>query len=277
MNSLRLIARTPCRVKDIKMVSSAHLCTPAESTEEKKQPHPHAWRTPWHEKEGEWYTSFKLFASSSSPDFFRFMQQDIDLRPSTIRQWYQRKLKENELFNQRYIPERHQILGNDLATAHFIVHRGGAVRFEGSPHWLKQDEKGEYNLPKHFVKNLFVDAIDVSHVDIQYEGFANLVSLKKLRVLRLKGCRFVDDWCLDHISTEHAQTLEELDLSQCPRVTERGLSILHRLRGLRRLIVEGTAETAAAKLTCLMLEELNSQLVISGVTHSESPNVSLQP
>ncbi|KAF4521811.1 hypothetical protein B566_EDAN012468 [Ephemera danica] len=271
MNSLRLLARSPCRVK----VGLASYCTPAESTDEKKQPpHPHAWRTPWHEKEGEWYTSFKLFASKSSPDFIRFMQQDIDLRPSSIRQWWHRKLEENELFNQRYIPERHQILGNDLAAAHFIVHRGGAVRFEGSPHWLRRDGKGEYNLPKKFVKNLFVDAIDASHVDIQYEGFANLVSLKKLRVLRLKGCRFVDDWCLDRISAEYVDTLDELDISQCPEVTERGLTVLHRLRRLRHLNVEGIAESAAVKLACLMLEELSSQLVISGVSH---PNVSLQP
>lgn len=29
---------------------------------------------------------------------------------------------------QSYIPERHRILGNDLATGHFIVANGGAVR-----------------------------------------------------------------------------------------------------------------------------------------------------
>lgn len=31
-------------------------------------------------------------------------------------------------FLQSYIVERHQLLGNDLATAHFLVHRGGSVK-----------------------------------------------------------------------------------------------------------------------------------------------------
>lgn len=31
--------------------------------------------------------------------------------------------------NQRFIPDRHRILGNDLAAAHFIVARGGQVKY----------------------------------------------------------------------------------------------------------------------------------------------------
>lgn len=31
--------------------------------------------------------------------------------------------------DQRFIPDRHRILGNDLAAAHFIVARGGEVKY----------------------------------------------------------------------------------------------------------------------------------------------------
>lgn len=33
-----------------------------------------------------------------------------------------------QVLDQTFHPERHRILGNDLAAAHFIIHRGGAVR-----------------------------------------------------------------------------------------------------------------------------------------------------
>lgn len=48
---------------------------------------------------------------------------------------------------KRLIPERHLILGNDLAAAHFIVSRGGSVKFLNDDEWHKMDEKLDYVLP----------------------------------------------------------------------------------------------------------------------------------
>lgn len=49
--------------------------------------------------------------------------------------------------NSRMIPERHLILGPDLAAAHFIVSRGGAVKFLHDDLWHKMDDKSNYILP----------------------------------------------------------------------------------------------------------------------------------
>jgi hypothetical protein len=47
----------------------------------------------------------------------------------------------------RFIAERHLYLGPDLAAAHFLVHRGAAVKFIGNDVWFKRDDKGRYSLP----------------------------------------------------------------------------------------------------------------------------------
>jgi hypothetical protein len=58
---------------------------------------------PWNEKEGEWYSSLNLFAPSKggSPDIIRFLQQDIDLRPSKIQSWWKRRQEGLHIFDQR--------------------------------------------------------------------------------------------------------------------------------------------------------------------------------
>lgn len=46
-----------------------------------------------------------------------------------FRRVHERKKRIHETLAQAFNPERHKILGNDLAAAHFIVARGGKVRF----------------------------------------------------------------------------------------------------------------------------------------------------
>lgn len=41
---------------------------------------------------------------------------------------HEKRRKLMEAMMQSFIPERHQILGNNLAAAHFLVHRGAKVR-----------------------------------------------------------------------------------------------------------------------------------------------------
>ena len=40
---------------------------------------------------------------------------------------------------RRYIEERHKTLGPDLATAHFVVARGGSVKFVDNENWIDED------------------------------------------------------------------------------------------------------------------------------------------
>lgn len=88
------------------------------------------WRTPYNERDTEWYSKFKVFAPNKNEDtdFIAFMQQPLDFSMTSIRAKNERKRIKTEKYMQQFIPDRHQMLGNDLATAHFLVHRGGSVK-----------------------------------------------------------------------------------------------------------------------------------------------------
>ena len=74
----------------------------------------------------------------------------------------------------RYIEERHQTLGPDLATAHFAVARQATVKFVGIDEWTKIGEKEKFvNLPGNYVPNLFLEAVDASGTQMLYESFDN--------------------------------------------------------------------------------------------------------
>lgn len=59
---------------------------------------------------------------------------------------------------------------------------------------------------------------------------------RSLRTLSLRGCPEVDDWFLARLHTLR-DSLEELDISHCPRVTEGGLPALGNLRYLSKTLV----------------------------------------
>lgn len=88
------------------------------------------WRTPTGERADEWYSKFKLFATDddSNSKILTAMQQPYDLSIKGFKSRRKEKAIKTEKFMQQFIAERHEILGNDLAAAHFIVHRGGSVR-----------------------------------------------------------------------------------------------------------------------------------------------------
>lgn len=88
------------------------------------------WRTPYNERDTEWYSKFKVFApkKNEDTDIIAFLQQPIDFSLSTFKEKNERKRIKTEKYMQQFMPERHQMLGNDLAVAHFLVHRGGAVK-----------------------------------------------------------------------------------------------------------------------------------------------------
>lgn len=79
----------------------------------------------------------------------------------------------NTLFD-RFNPDRVATLGFDLAAAHFIVHRGGKVRFKGAQGWVEQDEDGLYNLARIFQPGVYVEEIDTRGVNLVYEGLESI-------------------------------------------------------------------------------------------------------
>lgn len=267
MNSIVFILKNRCQNKLLR-VNLRTLCSnkkeiSKERSDDKKEvSSEYQWRAS-REREQEWYSKLKLFSSdSNNTDVIKFLQSDIDLRPSTIKNWYLRKQEDTERYLQSYIPERNQILGDNLAASHFIVYRGGKVKFHGKEKWIVHDENIDLNLPDRYVPTYIVQAIDCSGVNIFYEGLANFSGLHKLEWFSLNGCKQVDDWCLDRISNIFRDSIKYLDIRNCDKITYRGIGALHRCTKLEKLLLDSFTKTKELEMTCLMLQELSPKLDI---------------
>lgn len=95
---------------------------------------------------------------------------------------------------------------------------------------MSQTEDGGVPLPGIFTYGMHVEALDCSGTELVYEGLENFIRLRHLRVLLLRDCQYVDDWCLDRICGEYRDTLQHLDISGCPRITASGLEGVAQLK-----------------------------------------------
>jgi len=210
----------------------------------------------WREKEADLHRS-KI---TDNPDMQKKIlwhpthaPKESDFSLGNIMNWYTHNNIMTAKHDQRFIAQRHEILGADLAGSYFIIARGGRVKFHGNNDWVEKDEKGLYNLPKKFDPTYSLEAIDINGIDLYYEGLSNICGLMKLKWLSFKNCKNIDDWGLDKISAEYPQ-LEYLDISGCS-ITERGLESLYRMTLLKKLIVTNYNRSATFELTCMMLED----------------------
>lgn len=217
------------------------------------------WRVKPSEKKGQWYSKFKLFLQDDNEQVKETMmirlQQPISMKPTDLKKWWHQSREKQERFLQQYIPDRHKILGNDLAAAHFLVYRGGKVKIAESDKWIVQTEEDEVPLPDRYVHGMFIESIDCEGVEIYYEGLENFRRLKSLRFLSFKNVKSFDDWCLDRISGAEFESLEVLNLSGT-KVTHRGLQALYRIPTLKTLILDNPFRDTEWKLVIAMLQEI---------------------
>lgn len=197
-------------------------------------------------------TVFKRLTTSAAPE-------ESDFSFNNMEKWLKHMIEKTTIKDQSYNKQRHCILGNDLAAAHFLLYRGGKVKFKNHTEWLQENAKD--SIPNVYDPNYYVEAIDLNGFNIYYEGLENLFGLKYLKWISFKGCPLIDDWYIDKISAEFP-TVEYLDISECQKVTERGLESLYRMPNLRRLIVTNHYNSSAFELTCLMLEDVNPYLKV---------------
>lgn len=205
--------------------------------------------------------------------FAKFVTPDIKFGPSrlmnydwtmkSIFSWFQRKRVEFHKYNQRYMADRVKTLGSDLGVAHFVVYRGGAIRFRGQENFIRwTNRKEEYyaNLPETYDPNYFVEAIDVSDLMLYYEGIENFKNLYKLKWLSLRNNVILDNWCLDYIG--HAiPNLEYLDISSCPQITGAGIAGLQKLTQLKVLVIN--SNNIEVQMACFALEDIIPGLFVS--------------
>lgn len=212
------------------------------------------WRTPIDQVV--WQSKLKVFEPDENvPSTFAVaMQQPIDFSPRGVKNWYIKRKKQLNIAMQGFIPERHEILGNDLAAAHFIVHRGGEVKFLNESTWTKKDENDEYVLPSKYDATKKLVAIKCDNMTLYYEGLENIRRLEFLKFLSFRNVKTFDDWCLDRVSGSGFNKLEILDLSGTD-VTENGLNALYRIPTLKLLILDDPERNTGMKLMCAMIEE----------------------
>ncbi|KAF6205668.1 hypothetical protein GE061_019841 [Apolygus lucorum] len=215
----------------------------------------------------------RAFATSTrrSMELYRYHPKYFTV--SKFKAWIDKHKNNIEVMGQAYIPERHQTLGSDLATAHFIVYRKGKVKFVGQKGWFELNEETQRctELPVRYTRGWYLEALDASGTGLRYEGLANLVKLKKLKWLRLKNCEHVDNWFMDRLSGELGKTIEYLDLSGCTQLTEGILSCMYRFENLKELDLTGVPTTPSFELGCLLLEDTIPGLKITGVQYRAFP------
>lgn len=222
------------------------------------------WRTPWHQREGQNYSMLRTFYSEDNHiNVIKLLQTPINLSPSAIKKWWAKKKEEEAIALQQYLPERNQILGNELAAAHFIVFKGGAVKFFNDNKWIKQHAiTKDYNLPKFYEADKILQGIDCTDMNLYYEGLANLKDLKQVEWFSINGCDNLDDWAMDRISHIFSESLLYLDIRNCSEISHRGLGALCKMKKLKILYVDDITVSSEFEMVCLMLQDLNPSLDI---------------
>ncbi|CAK6974985.1 distal membrane-arm assembly complex protein 2%2C partial [Scomber scombrus] len=159
--------------------------------------------------------------------------------------------------------------GGDIAAAYFILSLKGRIRFLGQPAWLHADQSGKFNWDFLNHKDTPLEEVDLSYTVINYTGLGNLERQGSLRTLSLRGCPEVDDWFLGRLHI-FQDSLEELDISHCPRITTGGLAALRNLKGLRRLDMSSLPGISSPGLVAILLEEMLPQCQITAIGYDHS-------
>lgn len=86
-----------------------------------------------------------------------------------------------------------------------------------------------------------------------------------LRLLRLANCKYIDDWALSRIGAVFGSSLQFLDLSNCTRISGKGLMGLRSATGLRELRLDGLKNQKDICKSALLLEAAMPHLNITGL------------
>lgn len=230
--------------------------------------------TPWKEKQELRQKSIFNFLRSRAniTDILKLLQTPFDFRSTKVKSWWNKKIFLKEVSLQEFDKDRLYAVGSDIAAGHAFLPLGVGLQYKGKP-WLKLSEGSQVSdeLPNEYESGWVLEAIDFSGTRIRYEGLINLRNLNRVHTLIAKKCPYLDDWCLDMISSE-LLALETIDLSGCEKISSNGLVTLTRLPKLHTLDLSDcpVSDNKDGMLVCLLLQDYNPNLNIRGVTFSES-------
>ncbi|XP_035536621.1 distal membrane-arm assembly complex protein 2 [Morone saxatilis] len=177
-----------------------------------------------------------------------------------------RKRIQKKNFNYGY---RQRLFGADIAAAHYVLSMKGGFRYVGWSEWFRADHRGKFNWDFMEHKDTPLEEVNMSYTLINYTGLENFEKQRSLRTLSLRGCPEVDDWFLARLHVLQ-DSLEELDISHCPRITTGGLAALRNLKGLRRLDISSLPGISSPGLVIILLEEMLPQCQITATGYDLS-------
>ncbi|KAJ4920536.1 hypothetical protein JOQ06_022669 [Pogonophryne albipinna] len=166
----------------------------------------------------------------------------------------------NAVFN-KVDYERIQTVGPDRAAAEWLLRCGAKVRFQGLDRW-----QHDYNaLPTGPLDSFKIQGIDATESCIMYRGFDHLDGLQHLEEIKLNRCIYIEDTCLERLSTIEnlQQSLLRMEVVSCGNVTDKGLIALHKLTNLERLFLSDLPGIRDRKTTVSRLQTALPKLDIS--------------
>ncbi|XP_066559892.1 distal membrane-arm assembly complex protein 2 isoform X2 [Amia ocellicauda] len=180
---------------------------------------------------------------------------------SALKAWRLRK-------KNSYYGYTQKLYGDNVAAAFYILSIGGAVRFAGQSEWFRSDRRGRFSWDFLSLRDVPLEEVDASGTLINHTGLDNLVTQSRLRSLCLRGCPAVDGWFVSRLHV-FSDSLEELCLSNCPRLSEGGLLPLTQLRGLRKLDLSALPGVSNSGLLRILLEEQLPACTITGIEYAQ--------
>ncbi|XP_051966049.1 distal membrane-arm assembly complex protein 2 [Xyrauchen texanus] len=161
-----------------------------------------------------------------------------------------------------------QRFGDNVAAAYYILTLRGSFRFAGQSEWFRPDSRGRFSYEFVSTPDTHIEEVDLSGTLINHEGFDNLVSQNKLHTLSLRECPEVDDWFLARLHV-FGESLVELNISHCSRITVGGLAALQNLRKLERLDISGLSQLHSPGLVRILLEEMLPHCRVTGAEYEQ--------
>ncbi|KAI2655985.1 Distal membrane-arm assembly complex protein 2 [Labeo rohita] len=154
---------------------------------------------------------------------------------------------------------------NDWLRSQSVIRKN---RFAGQSEWFRTDSRGKFSYDFMSTPDTQIVEVDLSGTLINHNGLENLVKQTKLQSLSLRGCPEVDDWFLACLHV-FGESLVELDLSHCSRITVGGLAALQNLRKLQRLDVSGLPRLQNPGLVRILLEEMLPHCQVTGAEYEQ--------
>lgn len=178
-----------------------------------------------------------------------------------------KKFRKNIREGQKFVKEVYNNIGPDLYASTFILTRGGNVKFMHDDIWYSETTASNIPVPPKD-EGYRVEGIDAADMIIMLEGLDSLRNLKYLRYLRLKKMFELEDW---HLFLLHKfESLEFLDISDNPRLTDKGMQSLYRLRNLKVLDISNCQSIEHGELVSACLQQLNPDLTVMGLDPEHS-------